>query len=145
MKISIRLSQEGVCDAIFLNFEIDKTELNAQICSVSDTLADWIQDQARRVKLSGSGIKLKANRDIDMRIQAGTKVVLNTQTLKASKGIDTLIKFNSVMSKQGKIKLSRKIKFAMSDFVKDVKISNFGDDVLTALEQDKYEELISKN
>ena len=132
MKISVEISQDTTVRS--REFDIPKTELKAQINAVSDSLASYIH---KRVKSAKSQNKhyLKANKPLNIRIQAGTKVVFNSKKLDCLDTLGFELKFNSLRTPQQIQNLSRKLKYAMDEFCTDFRIVDFGDDVLDDVEK----------
>lgn len=131
MKISVQIKQDATVRS--MEFPITKTELRPIINAISDSLASFIH---KRVKVARTQNKhyLKANKPLEVRIQAGTKVILNSRKLNC---VDTLgfeLKFNSLRTPQQIQNLSRKLKFVMDEFCTEFRIVDFGDDVLNNVE-----------
>jgi hypothetical protein len=141
MKISVVLQQESVIRGI--EFNIEKDELKAQINSVADSLTGWIAKRVRSAKMNNKSY-LKANKPIQVRIKAGTKLVFDSAKMDAVETLGFDIKFNSLGTPKQKQMFSRKLKFAMDEFTSEFRIMDFGDDVLSAIESE-LDEVSVKN
>jgi len=131
MKIQVQITQEATVRS--MEFPITKTELRSVINAISDSLASFIH---KRVKIAKTQNKhyLKANKPLGIRIQAGTKVIMNSRKLDCVDALGFELKFNSLRTPQQIQNLSRKLKFVMDEFCTEFRIVDFGDDVLGNVE-----------
>ena len=128
MKISVQIIQDSTMRT--KEFELPSMELRSQINSVSDSLAAFIHKRVKAAKTQNKHY-LKANKPLQVRIQAGTKVVFNSLSFDCLDALGFELKFNSLNTPKQIQSLSRKFKHAIDEFCTEFRIVDFNDDVLS--------------